>query len=180
MEFNFDNDIKEYRKYMNETNIQDTYRRLSEYFKSLHDYFKREYNYGYNVSDIHENYIYSISFYFIPNFLKYKGLYINFEFNHSMTNFKIELKSRGLHRSRYYKEYFKTINQDKYTITNRGLSLSLKAMPIENPSFKNLNSLTHELDESLMIFLDDIRDMLTNSNYVPPTPHNSHNHKTNL
>ena len=94
MEFNFDNEIKEYRKYMNETNIQDAYCRISEYFKSLHEHFKRKYNYGYKVSDIYENHIYSTYFYFTPNFFKYKGFFISFFFNYTMVNFEVKLKSK--------------------------------------------------------------------------------------
>lgn len=153
--------MQEYKKQLDRGYIQEAYNGLMEYIMNLRVYFKNKYP-EYYVSGIYQGYMDMTYFSFSPESLKSKKLKIAIVFVYDTFRFEVWLAGYNKKVQTEYWELFKELNWDKYHIpsTTKGADSIMEYILVENPDFGDLETLTRQIEEGTLKFIDEVEDFL--------------------
>jgi len=159
----FHDSMIEYRNQLQKGIIRKAYRGLMEYFGSLRSYFKKKYP-DYAVSgSIYFGYMDMTYFAVNPPLLKDRKLKIAIVFLHEEFKFEVWL---GGYNKTVQKEYWDLVRErgwDKYRIPSsiKGIDSILEYVLVDNPDFRDLDTLTTQIERGTMNFMKDVEDFLS-------------------
>jgi len=154
--------ITEYSKQLEIGDINQAYKGLMEYIKSLRNHFIKNYPKNFVAGSIYQGYMDYTFFTFTPKLLRNKKLKIVIIFEHKTMTFEVWLSGQNKEIRRKYKEFFRNNGFKKYTIfsaTEDNLSIIEHSL-IKNPNFDNLDYITEQIEEKTMIFINKILDFI--------------------
>jgi len=155
--------MKEYKKQIEKGDIVEAYRGLMEYIMDLRIYFKKKYQDYYVSGSIYQGYMDMTYFSFFPESLKQKKLKIGIVFNYELFRFEVWLFGYNKQIQTKYWKLIKESNWNKYRIppTPKGYDSILEHNLVENPDFSNLDTLTKQIAEGTLKFVNDVENFLS-------------------
>jgi hypothetical protein len=159
----FHESIGKYKRQLEKGSIQRAYRGLMDYMMGLRSYFENKYP-DYSVSgSIYFGYMDMTYFSFFPKSLKLRGLKVGIVFVHNTFRFEVWLfgYNKGVQA-----KYWKLLNESgwkRYKIppTTKGVDSILEGLLVENPSFKDLDALTGQIESGTLTFIEDVERFLS-------------------
>ncbi len=148
---------------MEKGDIKEAYRGLMDYMMDLRMYFQNKYP-GYFVSgSIYYGYMDMTYFSFVPESLKRKKLKIGIVFIHDTCRFEVWLCGYNKQVQTSYWNVMKENNWNKYSIpsTIKGLDYIFKSVVVANPDFRDLDTLTKQIEEGALTFIQDVKEFLS-------------------
>jgi len=154
--------MKEYRKQMEKGNIKEAYRGLMEYIMELRTYFNKKYPDYFVSRSIYQGYMDMTYFSFIPESLKSKKLRIAIVFCYDTFRFEVWLAGYNKQIQIKYWKLFKESDWNKYRIpsTTKGVDSIVEFTVVENPDFRDLDTLTKQIERGTLKFIKDVEDFL--------------------
>lgn len=151
----------EYRKQLEKGHVQGAYRGLMSYIMDLRTYLKNKYP-EYSVSGIYQGYMDMTYFSFTPDSLKSLKLKIAVVFIYDTFKFEVWLAGSNKNVQKEYWELFTKKSLEKYHIPSsiKGRDSIVENVLVENPDFGDLDSLTQEIEESTLRFMEDVVEAL--------------------
>jgi len=155
--------MNEYRKQMKKGALREAYRGLMEYMMELRLYFKRRYPDYFVSGSIYYGYMDMTYFSFTPEVLKRQKLKIAIVFIHDTCRFEVWL---GGYNKQVQAKYWKLVKESdwhKYGVpsTTKGVDSIVEGTLVENPDFSDLDTLTKQIERSILRFIKDIEDFLS-------------------
>ena len=159
----FHEHMNEYRKQLRKGAIIEAYRGLMDYFKNLRLHFKSKYPDYFVSGSIYYGFMDMTYFAFFPKSLKRQKLKIAIVFLHK--EFRFEVWLVGINRT-IQKEYWKLFtdsNWTKYHIATPapGVDAILDHILITNPDFRDLDTLTKQIEKGTLKFIKDVEHFLS-------------------
>ena len=148
---------------MEKGDIREAYKGLMDYIMNLRSYLKRTYP-DYVVSgSIYFGYMDMTYFSFFPESLQQKKLKIGIVFIHETCSFQVWLFGYNKKVQRKYWTLFKESNWKKYHIpsTTQGVDSIVECTLVENPDFRELDTLTKHIETGTLTFIKDIEEFLS-------------------
>ncbi|TFG21877.1 MAG: hypothetical protein EU533_04925 [Promethearchaeota archaeon] len=159
----FHESMIEYRDQLKKGMIQKAYRGFMEYFGSLRSYFKKKYP-DYSVSgSIYFGYMDMTYFAVNPPKLKEWKLKIAIVFLHEEFRFEVWLGGYNKDVQKKYFDLIKEKNWEKYHVPSSidGIDSILEHILVDDLDFRDLNSLTTQIERGTMNFMKDVEDFLS-------------------
>lgn len=159
----FHESMTEFRKQLQKGDIQAAYSGLMEYLMNLRMYFKNKYPDYFVSGSVYQGYMDMTYFSFIPESLKRKKLRIAIVFCYNTFRFEVWLTGYNKQIQTTYWKLFKESSWKKYRIpsTITGVDSILESVLIDNPDFKNLDSVTKKIEAGTLNFIQDVEDFLS-------------------
>lgn len=153
----------EYRKQLEKGHVQEAYRGLMSYMMDLRTYLKNKYS-EYTVSGIYQGYMDMTYFSFTPDSLKSLKLKIAVVFIYDTFKFEVWLAGSNKNVQKEYWELFSEMGLNKYHIPSdiKGIDSIVENVLVENPDFGDLDSLTQEIEDGTLKFMEDMVEFLSN------------------
>lgn len=147
----------EYRKQLEKGHVQEAYRGLMGYIMDLRTYLKNKYP-EYSVSGIYQGYMDMTYFSFTPDSLKSLKLKIAVVFIYDTFKFEVWLAGSNKNVQKEYWELFTEKSLKKYHIPSsiKGRDSIVENVLVENPDFGDLDSLTQEIENGTLKFMEDM------------------------
>ncbi len=155
--------IKEYQNLLKNGNIQKAYKGLMDYIMELRTHFERNLP-KYSVSgSIYPGYMDMTYFSVIPESLKKRSLKIAIVFIHELCRFEVWLSGYNKQVQAKYWDLIKESKWDKYHLVPsiKGVDSILESVLVENPDFNDSKSLTSQIEQGTLSFIDDIECFLS-------------------
>jgi len=159
----FQENINEYRKQLEKGAIQAAYKGLMEYLMDLRTQFQKKYP-DYVVSgSIYFGYMDMSYFSFFPKSLKQRNLKVAIVFVHEAFRFEVWLAGFNKQVQIKYWKLFKESGWNQYHLvtTPQGVDSILEHVLVENPDFRDLNSLTKQIENETLRFIKDVEGFLS-------------------
>ena len=159
----FHETMKEYRKQLRKGVIQEAYKGLMEYIKGLRTHFKDKYP-DYSVSgSIYQGYMDMTFFSFSPKSLKDRNLKIAIVFIHDTFRFEVWLAGYNKQVQSEYWKLFKESDWDTYHLVSpaKGVDSILEHILVDNPDFRDLDTVTKQIEKETLKFLKDVETFLS-------------------
>lgn len=155
--------MNEYRKQMGIGTIKRAYQGLMEYIMNLKNYFKNKYPDFQISGSIYYGYMDMTYFSFTPESLKSKKLKIAIVFIHDKASFEVWLAGSNKEIQSKYWKLFKTSNWNKYRIPSniKDVDFIIEYDLLNNPNFDDLDTMTKQIEDGVLQFIDDIEDFLS-------------------
>ena len=153
----------EYRKQLEKGAIQKAYQGLIQFMMSLKNHFSNNYP-DYSVSgSIYYGYMDMTYFSLFPRSLKDRELKIAIVFVYDSFRFEVWLSGRNQQVLAKYWKLFKESGWDRYKIVDQGkwADSVLEHVLVEDPDFSDLDSLTRQIDQGTLKFIQDVENFLT-------------------
>ncbi len=152
----------EYRKQLEKGHVQGAYRELMSYIMDLRNYLKNKYP-EYSVSGIYQGYMDMTYFSFTPDSLKTLKLKIAVVFIYDTFKFEVWLAGSNKNVQKEYWELFTEKKLEEYYIPSsiKGRDSIVENVLVENPDFADLDSLTQEIEEGTLIFMEDVVEAIS-------------------
>ena len=160
----FHESMLEYRKQLEKGVIQEAYRGLMEYLHALRVYFKKKYP-DYIVSGgVYFGYMDMTYFSFTPESFKRRKLKTAIVFLHETFRFEVWLAANNRTIQRKYWKLFKEHEWKKHHIATqaKGVDAILDHVLINNPDFRELDTLTEQIERGTLKFIEDVETFLSN------------------
>jgi hypothetical protein len=155
--------IKEYRKQLEKGYIQRAYKGLMEYIMDLKTYLKSQHP-DYVISgSIYYGYMDMTYFSFFPESFKQRNLKIAIVFNYNQFRFEVWLAGYNKQVQQKYWKLFQESDWNTYTIvsTTKGVDSIIEHTLADNPDFRDLDSLTKQIEAGTLNFIKDIDGFLS-------------------
>ena len=155
--------IKEYRKQLEKGYIQRAYKGLMEYIMDLKTYLKSQHP-DYVISgSIYYGYMDMTYFSFFPESFKQRNLKIAIVFNYNQFRFEVWLAGYNKQVQQKYWKLFRESDWNKYPIvsTTKGVDSIIEHTLANNPDFRDLDSLTKQIETGTLNFIKDIDGFLS-------------------
>jgi hypothetical protein len=154
--------MNEYRKQIEKGDIKEAYRGLMEYIMELRTYFNNKYPNYFVSGSIYQGYMDMTYFSFIPESLKSKKLRIAIVFCYDTFRFEVWLAGYNKQIQTKYWKLFKESDWNKYRIpsTTKGVDSIAEFTVVENPDFRDLDTLTKQIERRTLKFIKDVEDFL--------------------
>lgn len=155
--------MDEYRNQMAKGDIREAYRGLMEYIAGLRLYLKKKYP-DYVVSgSIYPGYMDMTYFSFSTESLRRQKLKIAVVFLHDTCRFEVWLAGYNKQVQTRYWELLKEHGWNHYRIplTVQGSDSILEYVLVEHPDFRDITSLTTQIEAGILTFIKDIEDFLS-------------------
>jgi hypothetical protein len=158
----FHESMIEYRNQLKKGIIQKAYQGLMEYFGSLKSYFKKKHPDYYVSSSIYYGYMDMTYFAVNPPLLKEKKLKIAIVFLHELFRFEVWLGGYNKSIQKKYWNLIKEEDWDNYNVPSsiEGVDSIIEYVLVENPDFRDLDSLTNKIENGTINFIEDIISFL--------------------
>jgi hypothetical protein len=155
--------MNEYKKQLKKGDIKKAYTGLIQYFKDLRSHFNNEYPDFLVSSSIYPGYMDLTYFHFFPKSLKPRKLKIVILFIHDTFRFEVWLAGNNKKVQTKYWNLFTESNWNKYHLvsTTKGVDSILDHILIDNPDFRELNSLTKQIELGTLKFIKDVETFLS-------------------
>jgi hypothetical protein len=164
----FHESMIEYQNQLKKGIIQKAYRELMEYFGSLRSYFKKSYP-DYSVSgSTYFGYMDMTYFAVNPPLLKERKLKIAIVYLHEEFRFEVWLGGYNKTVQKEYWDLFKEKGWEKYRIpsTIERIDSIAEYILVDHPDFRDLNTLTTQIERGTMKFITDVEDFLSSLNII--------------
>jgi hypothetical protein len=155
--------VSVYKEQLQKGDIQKAYTELVKYVMKLNSLFSKNLSDKFSFGSIFQGYMDYTYFYFSNNFLKDRKLRFGIVLNHEKMRFEIWLMGQNLEVQEKYWEFLKNTKWNKNKTTRPQYSV-LEAVLVENPNFDDLDSLSQQIENSLVLISDEIIDHLQNGN----------------
>lgn len=152
--------ISEYKSLLKKGDIQKAYRGLLKYISELKNYFTNKYPEEFVIGQLHQGYMDVTYFTLTTKLMKSKKLKVVIFFDHERMSFSICLAGQNKQIQEKYWEIIKDKGISRYTIPSTAKDVIIKSVLIENPDFNNLNSLTKQIEDKAISFIEDVTDIL--------------------
>jgi len=165
----FHESMSEYRKQLQKGSISKAYKGLMEYMMDLRTSLKTRHP-DFNVSgSLYFGYMDMTYFSFYPKSIKDHGLKIAIVFNHPKFTFEVWLAGVNKQVQYNYWKLFTTSGWNKYWIvpTIQGVDSVVEHVLTENPDFRDLDSLSDQIETATLKFIQDIEEFLSTKNPHP-------------
>jgi len=159
----FHESMTEYKKQLKKGYIKEAYRGLIQFFKALRSHFRNKYPDFLVSNNIYPGYMDLTYFHFFPKSLKPRKLKIVILFIHDTFRFEVWLAGNNKKVQTEYLNLFTESNWNKYHIasTTKGVDSILDHILIENPDFRELDTLTKQIEGKTLKFIEDIETFLS-------------------
>lgn len=155
--------MNEYKKQLKKGDIKKAYNGLIQYFKDLRSHFNNKYPDFLVSSSIYPGYMDLTYFHFFPKSLKPRKLKIVVLFIHDTFRFEVWLAGNNKKVQTEYWNLFTESNWNKYHLasTTKGVDSILDHILIDNPDFRDLDTLTKQIEQGTLEFIKDIEIFLS-------------------
>jgi len=160
----FHGSMKEYKKQLQKGHIQVAYQGLMAYFGTLRSHFRNKYpEYGVSGS-IYYGYMDMTYFPIFPESLKSRGLKIAIVFVHEAFRFEVWLAAKNKRVQTKFWKLFNKNSWNKYPIvsTTKGVDSIVEYILVDDPDFRDLDTLTKQIDNGSVKFINDVEGFLSN------------------
>ena len=159
----FHNAMYEYKKQLKKGDIKKAYNGLIQYFKDLRSHFNNKYPDFLVSSSIYPGYMDLTYFHFFPKSLKPRKLKIVILFIHDTFRFEVWLAGNNKKVQKKYLDLFTENNWKKYHIasTTKGVDSILDYILIANPDFREVDTLTKQIEQGTLKFIKDVETFLS-------------------
>ncbi len=155
--------VNEYKEQLKKGDIQQAYNRLVKYVMRLRTILSKSLADSYSFSNIFQGYMDYTYFYYSNDFLKKRKLKLGLVLNHTEIRFEIWLLGQTAPIQEKYWQSFKTTKWNKDRATKPKYSI-LETVLIANPNFDDLDLLSQELEDKLVIVSSEIIDEIKKVN----------------
>ncbi len=154
--------VDEFQIQLQKGQIQQAYRGLMEYMLGLKSYLKKKYPDYFVSGSMYYGYMDMTYFSIIPKFFKDKKLKFAIVFNFETFGFEVWLSAVNKNVLMEYWNLIKERNWDKYRIVKpgKGIDSILEFSLVNNPDFRNIDSLTKEIEKGTLNFINDVEKFL--------------------
>ena len=154
--------MAEFRKQLEMGSIQKAYLGLIEYMMSLKNHFSNKYPDYSTPGSLYNGYMDMTYFSILPKSLKDRDLKIAIVFLYDTFRFEIWLSGKN---KRVLEKYWKIINKsgwDKYKVVEpvKGVDSVVEHILVDSPDFSDLDSLTKQIEQGALEFIQDIESFL--------------------
>ena len=159
----FNESMLEYRKQLKNGIIQKAYRGLMEYFGTLRTYLKKKYP-KYAISgSLYFGYMDMTYFAVTPPQLKERKLKIAVVFLHEEFRFEVWLGGFNKSIQETYWNLVRKSEWDKYHIPSNieGIDSIVEYILVEDPDFRDLDTLTKQIEKGTTNFIKDVESFLS-------------------
>jgi hypothetical protein len=158
--------IDEYRKQLEKGAIKKAYKGLMEYIMDLRTYFKNKYPDYFVSGSIYYGYMDMTYFSFVPKSLKQRNLKIAIVFLHDEFRFEVWLAGANKQVQQQYWKLLMESDWNKYHVvsTTKGVDSIVEYILIDSPDFRDLDTLTTQIETATLIFIKDVESFLMSSN----------------
>lgn len=154
--------MHEYKSQLEKGFIQQAYRGLMQYMLALRSQFQKNYP-DYDVpGNLYAGYMDMTYFAVIPAFLKERRLKAAVVFLHENFRFEVWLSGYNRQVQAQYWQIIKDAKLQQYRLVADPLKADsiLEHVLVDNPDFRDLAGLTHEIEEGTIRFISDIESYL--------------------
>jgi len=154
--------INEYKIQLEKGVIQIAYKGLMEYIMALRTHFNKKYPDAFVSGSIYYGYMDMTYFSFTPKSLQQRKLKIAIVFVHESFRFEVWLAAYNKQVQQKYWQLFKENNWNKYPIVSstKGADSIVEHILADNPDFRDLATLTTQLEAGTNIFIEDVERFL--------------------
>jgi len=155
--------IDEYRILMKNGRIREVYIGLITYVMYLRTYLKNKYPDFFVSGNIYVGYMDMTYFSIVPKTLKNRNLKIAIVFLHEAFRFEIWLAGYNKQVQSKYWDFFKQKNWNKFRLVEnlKNADSILEHNAIDNPDFRDLDSLTNQIEKETLTFIEEIENFLS-------------------
>lgn len=144
-----------YKEQLKKGQIQEAYVGLVKYVTRLGTTLSKKLSERYSFGNLFQGYMDYTYFYYTNDFLKKRKLKMGLVLNHSKMQFEIWLLGQTISIQEKYWEYFKSTKWNEHRATRPQYSI-LETVLSENPDFNDLEKLTRQIEEKLVLVTDEI------------------------
>ena len=155
--------VNAYKEELKKGDIQQAYNRLVKYVMRLRTILSKNLSDSYSFGNIFQGYMDYTYFYYSNNFLKKRKLKLGLVLNHTNMRFEIWLLGQTAAIQDKYWQSFKTTKWNKDRATKPKYSI-LETVLIENPNFNDLDLLSQQIEDKLVIVSSEIIDEIEKVN----------------
>jgi hypothetical protein len=158
----FHESMMEYKEQLTKGAIVSAYRGLMDYFNGLRVFFQKKYP-AFSVSgSVYYGFMDMTYFAIVPESLKRRKLKVAIVFLHEA--FRFETWLSGANRT-VQREYWKLVKEKKweeYRIPSpaKGVDSILEYIVADSPDFRDLDTLTKQIERGTLKFIDDVEKFL--------------------
>jgi hypothetical protein len=154
--------IPEYRKQMEKGAVKKAYRGLMEFMMNLRTRFAAEYPNDCVSGSLYFGFMDMTYFSLIPQFFKRRKLKIAIVFLHETCRFEVWLAGSNKQVQARYWKLIKESGWKKYRLVPalEGMDSILESLLVEKPDFRDLTSLTQEIEKAAWKFTKDVESFL--------------------
>ncbi|TCK98035.1 hypothetical protein EDC19_0446 [Natranaerovirga hydrolytica] len=154
--------VNAYQEQLKKGDIQQAYNGLVKYVMRLRTTLSKNLSDSYYFGNLFQGYMDYTYFYYSNDFLKERKLKLALVLNHTNMQFEIWLLGQTAPIQEKYWQSFKTSKWNKDRATKPKYSI-LETVLIENPNFNDLNLLSQQIEDRLVIIsreiIDDIKKL---------------------
>jgi hypothetical protein len=147
--------VDKYKEQLDKGDIQEAYVGLVKYVTRLGTNLSNNLTDTYSFGSIFQGYMDYTYFYYTNDFLKKRKLKMGLVLNHTKMQFEIWLLGQTIPIQEKYWDYFKSTKWNKERTTRPQYSI-LETVLIDKPNFNDLEKLTKEIEERLMLVTNEI------------------------
>lgn len=165
----FHESMAEYRKQLQRGSIHQAYKGLMEYMLNLRTFLMSRHPDDYISGSLYFGYMDMTYFSFYPKTIKDRNLKIAIVFNHLKFTFEVWLAGVNKQVQQKYWKLFSTSGWEKYQVvpTTQGVDAIVEHVLMENPDFRDLDSLSEQIEAATLIFIQEVEDFLSTKNLNP-------------
>jgi len=159
----FHDAMNEYKKQLKKGDIKEAYNGLIQYFKALRSHFSNKYPDFLVSNNIYPRYMDLTYFHFFPKSLKPRKLKIVVLFIHDTFRFEVWLAGNNKKVQTEYINLFNESDWNNYHLatTTKGVDSILDHILIDNPDFRELDTLTKQIELRTLKFIKDFETFLS-------------------
>lgn len=154
--------IQAYKTQLEIGDIQKAFKGIIKYMLGLRTNLANKYSDDFYIGRFSQCYMEMTFFTFTPLSLKEQKLKIGVGFSHEKMQFGAWLGGQNREIQKKYWEIFEGSDWNKYNIpskVNDGFSI-IETVLLDNPDFSDLELLTEQIENKLMVFISDIKEAL--------------------
>lgn len=154
------NYVAAYKEQLKKGDIQEAYSGLVKYVMKLKTALSKNLLESYSFGNLFQGYMDYTYFYYSNDFLQKRKLKLGLVLNHSKMQFEVWLLGQTIPIQEKYWQFFKATKWNKGRTTKPKYSI-LEAVLVENPDFNDLDLLSEQIENKLVIIssriVDDIK-----------------------
>jgi hypothetical protein len=155
--------MNEYRKQLENGEIQKAYRGLMDYLQALRAHFQKAHPEFLVPGGLYFGYMDMSYFALVPETLKGRSLKIAIVFLHKEFRFEVWLAAANKKVQTEYWKQIKDSGWDQYRLvpTPQGYDSIIEHVLVDEPDFSDLDALTQKIEDGTMNFIKEIEYYLT-------------------
>lgn len=154
-----------YKEQLYKGDIQKAYVGLVKYVTKLGSTLAKNLSESYSFGSLFQGYMDYTYFYYSNDFLKKRKLKMGLVLNHNKMQFEVWLLGQTIPIQEEYWQYFKNTKWNKNRTTRPQYSI-LETILIENPNFNDLEKLSREIEDKLVLVSAEIIEDIKKSKLI--------------